>query len=88
MSESQDALRVLSSSELLFKILNANASWNCITLIWVPGHCGIQGDKKPNELARRGSIPIFIDLELVLSIPKSTAIGYIKNCIKDEHWFT
>jgi hypothetical protein len=35
--------------------LSALASHNEVTLMWVPGHCGILGNEKADELARQGA---------------------------------
>ena len=61
-SDSQAALRALSSwsfsSKLVkecFDILQRLASDNRVTLCWVPGHCGVDGNEAADELAREGS---------------------------------
>jgi ribonuclease HI len=58
-SDSQVALKVLSSPKVTSGLvaecldtLSALASLNEVTLVWVPGHCGIPGNEEADKLAR------------------------------------
>ncbi|XP_063707917.1 uncharacterized protein LOC134836669, partial [Culicoides brevitarsis] len=59
LSDSQAALEALNdsciTSKLVFEcriFVNDLASSNRVTLMWVPGHCGIEGNEKADSLAR------------------------------------
>lgn len=69
-SDSQAALNALKAftcqSKLVWectRVLNQLASRNEVTLYWVPGHCGIEGNELADELARSGSETRFIGPE-------------------------
>jgi hypothetical protein len=42
--------------------------WNKVTLLWVPGHCEIQGNEDADALAREGSSSPFLSLEPAISV--------------------
>ena len=61
-TDSQAAIKALESvkttSKLVWeckKLLKTLASSNKVTITWVPGHAGIEGNEEADELARRGS---------------------------------
>jgi ribonuclease HI len=62
LSDSQAALKVLSgpkvTSRLVTECLDALselAGRNEVTLVWVPGHCGIFGNEEADKFARQAS---------------------------------
>ena len=62
-TDSQAAIMALSSHKVTsrlvwecIKTLNELAEHNKITLMWVPGHCGVEGNEKADELAKQGSM--------------------------------
>lgn len=55
------------------KKLEQLAKGNSVTLLWVPGHCGIDGNEKADELARKGSETKFIGPEPVVGVPPHKA---------------
>jgi hypothetical protein len=61
------------------------AERNKVTLVWVPGHRGIAGNKKAHALAREGSANTFTGPEPVFGITKTTACRSISTWIKLQH---
>ncbi|VEN48752.1 unnamed protein product [Callosobruchus maculatus] len=58
------------------------AEHNKVTLEWVPGHSGIRGNERADELARLGSSALFIGAEPALGVPKSTIRHQVAPCKK------
>jgi ribonuclease HI len=84
-SDSQAALKSLKNPEICSKIvqqcwltLNELARGNKITLVWVPGHRGIDGNEKADELARQGSDTNFIGPEPFCALPSGALFSPIK----------
>jgi len=86
LSDSQAALKALSgpkvTSGMVAECLDALselASLNKVTLVWVPGHRGISGNKEADKLARQASAMLLLSQELALGIPKCSVREAIKN---------
>ena len=95
-SDSQAALKALRSftcesrsvSDCL-DTLNALGRSNKVNLIWVPGHEGIEGNEKADELAKKGATNPFVGPEPFCGVPKShftLKIRHWEDQMKDSHW--
>ena len=91
--DSQAALKALSgpkvTSGLVAECLNALlalASLNEVTLIWVPGHCGIPGNEEADKLARQASATPLLGPEPALAIHKCLAREAMKNWTESQHY--
>ena len=92
-SDSQAALRALGSpkvtSGLVAECLNVLltlASLNKLTLIWVPGHCSVQGNEEADKLAKQASATPLLGPEPALGIPKCSAREVMKNWTENQHY--
>jgi hypothetical protein len=91
-SDSQSTIKALSSrkviSELVAECLNALpalAGLNELTLIWVPGLCGILGNEQADKLARQVSGMPLPGPEPALGIPKCSTRGAIRTWNDNQH---
>lgn len=85
-SDSQAALNALKSMVYTSKIV-----WECynklqqlslrnrVNLYWVPGHCGIEGNEKADELAKLGSSQQFIGPEPFIGLSTANLKLELKN---------
>jgi ribonuclease HI len=92
-SDSQAALRALSSPKVTSRlaaecldVLSALACLTEVTLIWVPGHCGIPGNEEADELARQASAMPILGPEPALGIPRCSAREAVKNWAEHQHY--
>ena len=92
ITDSQAALRALSNPRVTSKLvweclieLKTLGDRNSVRLIWVPGHTGIPGNEKADELARKGSTAPYIGPEPALGVPKSTIRSEIRDWVKRKH---
>ena len=77
-SDSQASLKALAKDEIKSKIvfecsskLKELASKNKVTLIWVPGHHGKEGNEKADELAKKGATMKLIGPEPFCGLPSN-----------------
>ena len=77
----------ISWNKLLLNLTQLT-SLNEVTLVWVPGHCGILSNEKADKLARQVSAMPLHSPELALGVPKCLAIEAIKNWTEYQHLST
>ena len=63
------------------KKLNELCLTNELTLVWVPGHSGIEGNERADELANKGSDVCLVCPFPSISLPKSWAMQTIKEWV-------
>jgi ribonuclease HI len=78
LSDSQAAIRALSSNVISSRLvwdcrdqLNELGTGNRVTLYWVPGHIGVDGNERADELARKGAENRFTGPEPFFGLPAS-----------------
>ncbi|KAG5896369.1 hypothetical protein JTB14_005847 [Gonioctena quinquepunctata] len=96
LSGSQSALKALNSIQIKSKLvwdclqnLIELAKHNKVTLMWVPGHRGIEGNVKGDQLARQASETLFTGPEPVHGISKNRCRTLIDKWIKrrpQQYW--
>lgn len=84
-TDSQSAIDALSSHKIksslvleCWNALNKLTNSNTIQVIWVPGHSGIQGNEKADELARLATLMNHIGPEPLVGLTSSTINRKIK----------
>jgi hypothetical protein len=95
-SDSQAALQALEALSVTSKLvwecwqaLCALSSRNKVTLLWVPGHCGIQSNKDADALATEESSNSFLGPEPSTTISPCVGRLKVKEWLKErhsEHW--
>lgn len=93
-SDSQAALNALSAYKCTSKLvwecilsLRQLCESNSVNLYWVPGHCGIEGNEKADDLAKRGSNSQFVGPEPFCGIP-NCAVKMELKCWEEQKVMT
>ncbi|MCP3661285.1 MAG: hypothetical protein GY696_02130 [Gammaproteobacteria bacterium] len=91
-SDSQAALKAVMSPWIVSSVvseclsaLNELSSNNSVTLVWVPGHVGIEGNEQSDQLANEASELPFIGPEPVLGISPGTGRSSIRDWLRRRH---
>jgi len=91
-SDSEAAIKALMSPITTSKLvkacketLNQGGLRNQITLIWVPGHSGVEGNERADELARLGSASTVYGPEPFIPIPQSLCNAALNDWMRTEH---
>ncbi|KAJ8916950.1 hypothetical protein NQ315_008350 [Exocentrus adspersus] len=68
-----------------WKELSDLARHNRVELLWVPGHSGIKGNEKVDELARKGSSASYIGPEPAVGVSKIKVRSQVKEWVNAQH---
>lgn len=85
-SDSQAAIKAISAvrvdSGLVLECIRAItklATVSRVTLKWVPGHCGVPGNERADELAAEGADKAYYGPEPLIPVPSNCPKGAIEN---------
>jgi ribonuclease HI len=91
-SDSQAALLAVGSHTVVSPLvrgcisaLNKVGEENSLTVTWVPGHEGVEGNEIADELARDGSAASFYGPEPAICIPTGSVRSVIRGWLRDCH---
>lgn len=91
-TDSESAIGALTSYKLSAKSvlrcregLEALSENNEVFLVWAPGHSGIEGNEKADELARRGSQMGLIGPEPTIGVHAKFVANLLKRKTEEEH---
>ena len=92
LSDSQAALKALTSNKIKSKLvwnclnnLKTLANHNKLSLKWVPGHEGISGNERADQLAKKAAAEPFVGPEPVCGISRRAARRAVQQWIRKEH---
>ena len=71
----QNASNLVNETILALKALSVSHS---VRLLWVPGHCGVEGNKIADVLAKQAACLNFVGPEPVLGLPNTLIRTYIR----------
>lgn len=96
VTDSQASLRALRNPKVTSRLvwecqkeLSALASRGKVGLTWAPGHSGIAGNEKADELAAVASSAAYIGPEPALGVAKTAVRGEVKKWVtkqQKDHW--
>lgn len=91
-TDSESAIKAIQSPMVKSRMvqeckttLNNLAARNKVTLLWVPGHSGIDGNEEADRLARQGASEMFIGPEPRFGLPKSTIKSIVRKWLSRSH---
>ena len=93
LSDSESALKAISNPIITSKMVLETVSslkqlstdGNNIKLQWVPAHCGIIGNEKADEIAKRGATKTFFGPEPFAGISRTTVKNHLKTLLREDH---